>query len=130
MKNIFTFLTLAVAGTACQHQAPPTRAVAVAPISAKVIPKTSPLVPISAIMADTLTAPMRSLLQQYNLAALWRGQEPEARDSVEVLDGFFGFDHYRISFVFTRARQDSVDPAIFHVSGKSRYKQHITPFTS
>jgi hypothetical protein len=71
---------------------------------------------------------MRSLLQAHNLSALWRGHELEARDSVAVLDGFFGPDHYRISFVFTQVRQDGADPALFHLIGKSRYKQRIIPF--
>jgi len=90
---------------------------------------TAPQPSSNLVAADTLTTPMRSLLQAYNLADLWRGCDPEARDSTaSVLDGFFGPDHYRISFVFTQVLRDNADPSLFHVSGKNRYKQQVTPF--
>ncbi|MGI4862987.1 MAG: hypothetical protein ACRYFZ_03635 [Janthinobacterium lividum] len=131
MKKLIGWLALLAAGTACQHQTPPTaRALVPMPAvaSVAVLPTAAP----APAPADTLTAPMRALLGGYDLAGLWSGWNPEqqtARDtSNAVLDGFFGPDHYRISFIFTQVRRDSADPAVFHVSGKSRYKRQVTPF--
>ena len=43
-------------------------------------------------------------------------------------NGFFGEDHYRIEFVFTEVKRDSVNLNIYHVKGKNRHKKEITPF--
>ncbi|QKG52880.1 hypothetical protein [Hymenobacter sp. BRD67] len=129
MKKLYSLLALVLAGTACQQQATPTHAVALLPteVAATVAPQKLNL-PSQLLAADTLTPPMLALLQAYDLSPLWRGHELGALDSVTVLDGFFGLDHYRISFVFTQVRQDTVDKAVFHIAGKSRYKSQILPF--
>jgi len=43
-------------------------------------------------------------------------------------DGFYGADHYRIEFYFSEVRRDSLNPTVYYVKGKNRYKKNITPF--
>lgn len=130
MKKLVIGL-LGVGAMACQPQATtPVQSVAVATPAAVPTPIVVPPKAAQA-EADTLTADMRALLRTYNLAPLWSGRNPEGlpQDSITVLDGFLGPDHYRISVVFTQVRHDSANPALFHVNGKSHYKRLITPFT-
>ena len=74
---------------------------------------------------DTLTAPMRDLLQQVDLSALLRGAEEHGRP---VFDGFFGPDHYRFGVAFTEVQRNSLHPEEYHVRGKCRYRHHVRPF--
>lgn len=43
-------------------------------------------------------------------------------------DGFYGSDHYRIEFYFSEVRRDSLNPTVYHIKGKNRFKKNITPF--
>ncbi len=55
-----------------------------------------------------------------DLSVLFTNQYPK--------DGFFGEDHYRIEFVISEVKRDSVNLNIYHVKGKNRHKKVITPF--
>lgn len=43
-------------------------------------------------------------------------------------NGFFGTDNYRIEFIFSEVKKDSVFMNTYHVKGKNRHKKVITPF--
>ncbi|WP_428655813.1 hypothetical protein [Runella sp.] len=43
-------------------------------------------------------------------------------------DGFYGDDHYRIELFFSDVKRDSLQPNVYHVIGKDRFKKTITPF--
>jgi len=81
-------------------------------------------------VADTLTAPMRAMLKGYDLAHLWGSIDTTNKLSpLSVLNGCFGPDHYRIAFVFTRVWRDSLDPALYHLTGKNNFKKRVTAFS-
>ena len=130
MKKLILLLSLALSVTACQHQAPPAQAVAGQPAAATPVPGTAAPKPLPTLFAtaDTLNAPMRALLRQHDLAALWQGNTDDRKD-FPVLEGFFGPDHYRFAFVFNEVRRDARQPELFHVRGKCRYRKNIRPFT-
>ena len=131
MKNLIWPYALALAATACQQQAPPAQAVA--PVeahsaAAAPAPARAPNLPPLFAAADTLTAPMRELLRQHNLAALWQN-DTEERRSQPAMEGFFGPDHYRFALVFNEVRRDEQHPELYHVRGKCRYRRNIRPFS-
>ncbi len=66
------------------------------------------------------------MLTEHDLAALWALQQ---RESAAVYNGFYGADHYRIEMHFASVTRDSIRPDQLHVTGKSRYKKNITPFS-
>lgn len=137
MKNQLAFLALAWASAACQPQATHTTAattvpqVAVAASQPASPVKAMPPLPTLFAAADTLTPPMRALLQTQDLSPLWQDLEQSANSDRSSFGGFFGADHYRFAMVFTQATRDAADPAVYHVAGKSRYFQsrNIRPFT-
>jgi hypothetical protein len=43
-------------------------------------------------------------------------------------NGFFGMDNYRIEFYWEDVYKDSVDNKLYHVSGKTRFKENIAKF--
>ncbi len=43
-------------------------------------------------------------------------------------DGFFGEDHFRIQFYFSNVKRDSVNHLVYHIEGKSKFKENIAPF--
>lgn len=45
------------------------------------------------------------------------------------MEGYYGADFYRVSFLFTKVRRDSLRPEVYHVWGMNHYKKTITPFT-
>lgn len=107
---------------ACQQQpatvvsapaAPAAHTVAAPPTTVSAAPAVAPL------SAEELT-----FLREYSLAALI-AKEP---DDHEVLNGFYGADHYRIEFAMLDVRQDPANPAHYFVKGKNRFKKAITPF--
>ncbi|UOE32244.1 hypothetical protein MTP16_14005 [Hymenobacter monticola] len=77
--------------------------------------------------ADTLTPEMLALLRRFDFAPLWSGQRSET--TTPVLDGFFGDEHRRISFVFAKIVRDSTQPQLFYVRGKNKFRQAVTPFS-
>jgi hypothetical protein len=132
MNKLYWMFMLAMTGTACQQQAPSTQQLITA-IAAKTSvavesAPAKPELPVLFTAADTLTQPMRQLLRQYDLSALWQGDVDERREH-PTLDGFFGADHYRFSLVFTQVRRDAQQPEVYHVQGKCRYRKNIRSFT-
>jgi hypothetical protein len=86
------------------------------------LPVGKTIVPI----ADSLTVPMRAMLQHFDFTDLWKGQRHET--ATPVMDGFFGDDHRRIAFVFAEVKQDALQLGLFHVRGKNRFQRLTTPF--
>ncbi len=147
MKKLFGLLTLALAGTACQQQAPVTQGAAAetAPPALLVVNKTSspatvvetappPVLPVvnktnRPATASPLTSAARDLLRRYDLSALFGiPQGPEHNLQPHVLNGFFGAAHRRIEVLFTDMRRDASQPNVYYLSGKNRHKGVITPF--
>ena len=132
-KLIWALSALAVAGTACQ-QSPPKTAVAAtsqmptADAAQYQAPASKQALPALFAAADTLTEPMRALLQAHDLASLWQNTDTIYR-SKPVYEGFFGPDHYHFAMAFTQVRRDPANPAVYHVLGKSRYRKNIRPFS-
>lgn len=62
-----------------------------------------------------------SAFQSHDLSKLFEGQIPD--------NGFYGKNRYRIEFIFTDVAKDEVNPALYHVKGKNRYKKTITRFS-
>jgi len=46
-----------------------------------------------------------------------------------VYNGFLGDNHYRVELYIKTVENDSNNPFLLKVSGKSRYKKNVTPFT-
>ncbi len=132
MQKLLGLLALALAGTACQQQAPTTQTVAAAqapPVRA-VSQKTA--VPAASLTLPTaLTPAMRSLLKQCDLGALLQTVRPAGNSAMRdhALNGFFGPTHYRIEVVLTSVRRDERRLELYYLTGKTRYKKIITPFS-
>jgi hypothetical protein len=131
MKKLF--LLLALFSAACQPQAAQTTATAAVPPAATAT--TQPGAATKAVRppvveADSLTPEMRARLRQVDLSNLFRAPEPSQRGAAQtVLDGFFGSNPQRLSLAFLKVVRDSLQPNLFHVVGKSRYKEQTTAFT-
>lgn len=74
-----------------------------------------------------MTPDMLAMLQRFDFAPLWSGQRSET--TTPVMDGFFGTEHRRISFVFAEISRDSLHPKLFYVRGKDKFQKSVTPFT-
>lgn len=61
-----------------------------------------------------------AVLTQNNLSNLFQTEFP--------INGFYGEDRYRIEFMFSEVKRDSLDARLYHVKGKNRFKKVITPF--
>jgi hypothetical protein len=59
-------------------------------------------------------------LKKYDLSSLFQSQYPK--------NGFYGEDHYRIEYILTEVKQDSLNVNIFRVKGKNRHKKVISEF--
>jgi hypothetical protein len=68
----------------------------------------------------------QQMLAEHDLAGLWALQQ---RESAAVYNGFYGPDHYRIELYFASVTRDSLRSDQLQVTGKSRYKKNITPFS-
>ncbi len=44
-------------------------------------------------------------------------------------DGFFGEDNYRIQFYFSTVKRDSANHLVYHIKGKTNFKNNIAPFS-
>ncbi|MBO2007647.1 hypothetical protein [Hymenobacter negativus] len=89
--------------------------------------RAAPLVLPALSAADTLTPAAHDLLRTRDLAPLWANWQKGA-PSRQAIEGFYGPDHYRISFYFDEVRRDSLRPEQFRVRGRNRYRKVITPF--
>lgn len=120
MKQPLCVFTLALAATACQPQTDATTA------------KDTSAAPTSAAAKQNVPAQQVALagptpLQQVDLAHAWSNVTAEAKGN-PTMEGFYGPDHYRISFYFSKVRRDSLHSERYHIWGLNRYKKVITPF--
>lgn len=117
MKQPLLVFALALAtATACQPQTDTTAAKDTAAVAAKQdarAPKPASAAP--------------SLLPQVDLSYAWSNATANAKGN-PTMEGFYGPDHYRISFYFSKVRRDSLHPEQYHIWGLNRYKKVITPF--
>lgn len=122
MRSAYLSTALLTLLAACQQK--PVAVVSgptVSPVQAVAAPKTgAPAAPVVA----PLSADEMKFLREYSLASLI-AKEP---DDHEVLNGFYGADHYRIEFALLEVRRDPANPAHYFVKGKNRFKKSITPF--
>ncbi len=94
---------------------------------------------IDSLRKDT-TAPLKPLqvtplspdkastfFQNHDLSSLMYFADAEDGHA-NRFDGFYGNDHYRIEFYFSEIKQDSLQPNVYHISGKNRFKKNVTPF--
>lgn len=128
MRKLLALAALTCASAACQPQATSTTAATVAAARPARPAQAAPPLPALFSAADTLTRPMRKLVEQIDLSKLWQSDTKERREH-PVLEGFFGPDHYRFMMVFKQVSRDKVQPEVYHVSGKCHYRQNIRPFT-
>jgi hypothetical protein len=54
--------------------------------------------------------------------------ESEGLEDLQALNGFFGPAHYRLALVLLAVEQDSLQPLIYRVRGKSHFKNITLPF--
>lgn len=120
-KRLLPFALLSM--LACQQQRATKPAATVAPASTETIQTTPAAAPASSSTSGLATSELK-FLKDYNVASLI-AKEP---DDHEIMNGFYGPDHYRIEFAMLKVRQDSANPAHFFVQGKNRYKKVVTPF--
>ncbi|MBH8567508.1 hypothetical protein KB206_01325 [Microvirga sp. STS02] len=131
-KTLYPFLLVGLLA-ACQQQKPAATVPTATPpttqpelVGEKAAPAETPL-PALFTAADTLTQPMRDLLQTQDLSGLWHNNDGIDRDK-PVFEGFFGPDHYHFAMAFTEVTRDPTNPAVYHVAGKCRYRKNIRPF--
>lgn len=120
MKNLTWMSLLALAAVACQSR--PDAAAA----------KETPAAPASTMPKQAVSSPVVAAsaplpLAQVDLSAAWSNASTEAKRNL-LMEGFYGPDHYRISFFFSKVRRDSLHPEVYHIWGKNRYKKVITLF--
>ena len=119
MKNLFSLLVLMVLAAACQHQTPPAKTIT--PVASSARPTMLP------VPADSLL--LKRLAKTTDFSPLLQTVQPNATDyHNHAQNGFFGPTHYRIEMATTQVVRDTVNPALYHVRGLSRYKKFITPF--
>jgi hypothetical protein len=94
---------------------------------------------IDSLRKDT-TAPLKALqitpLSPQKASAFYQNHDlsplmyfADAEDGhANRFDGFYGNDHYRIEFYFAEIKQDSLQPNVYHITGKNRFKKNVTPF--
>jgi hypothetical protein len=128
VKNPYYLLALGLLGASCQQRTPPaatTAAAAPANSAAQAGPvakSTTPALPV------TLSPEVLAMLRQVDLAPLLLYDfYPDTE--IRPMEGFYGPDHYRLSLVLTRVQRDSLQPNVFHVQGKTRYKKAVEEVT-
>lgn len=75
----------------------------------------------STVPAADSTAAVLALTQQVNLAPAWQGRGG-------AMEGFYGPDHYRISFHVDSVWRDAAQSNVYQFRGRDRCKRVITPF--
>lgn len=136
-------LSVSLLAAACQPQAKPATTTLAKPAVTVVAAQRAPAVETEAPapLADTvamhlspLAPPVRDVaafLAANNLAPLWQADfNPDGESHVRptILDGFYGPEHRHIAFIIDQAQQDSIQPQLFRVRGRTRYRKSITPF--
>lgn len=147
MNQLLRPCVLASAGigfllAACQPQAKPVAVAGPKPVAAvSELPKPEKVELLTAPIPDSLAMPLTKMappvadvpafLAANNLAPLWQadfGQRENDSPRPTILDGFYGAEHRHISVIIDKAEQDSSQPNVFRVHGRTRYKKNITPF--
>lgn len=135
MKKLYGLgMLIGIVGACQPHPATQVGPGAAAITSAKAT-QASP--PVAAAAQKTVPAnimPARpapaTILRRYDLSALWQGEfDTEPTLGPRPMDGFFSADYRRIAFVFNSIQRDSLQPAVYHVKGKTRFKKAISAFT-
>jgi hypothetical protein len=119
MKTLYWIPVLALAGVACQPQTNSTAATAAPAVTAAGAKQDVP--------APAATSASSVLVPQVDLSYAWSNATAEAKTN-PTMEGFYGPDHYRISFYFSKVRRDSLHPEQYHIWGINRYKKVLTPF--
>jgi hypothetical protein len=112
--------TLALAGAACQPQNNTTA-------TKEAVADKVPAAPKPAGPPTQVAAASPASLPQVDLSFAWSNANADGKGN-PTMEGFYGPNHYRISFFFSRVRRDSLHPEVYHFWGKNRYKKVITPF--
>ncbi|RAK70388.1 hypothetical protein [Hymenobacter edaphi] len=115
---------------ACQHATETETPTTAAPVTAvnHAVDQAKPAPEAPA--APALPAEQLAVLRELDLAPLLlpASYEDEGGPQAgQAMNGFFGSDHYRIEFVFTRVERDAHNPALYHIRGKDRYKKRVSP---
>ncbi len=71
---------------------------------------------------------MQALLKDQDLSPIWQA-DLENGEVAPLYNGFYGPDHYRIEMFFGSVEKDESRPNVYRITGKSRFKKNITPFT-
>ncbi|GAB3835281.1 hypothetical protein [Hymenobacter jeollabukensis] len=128
--HVYLLLSAGLLG-ACQRATDTETPAATAPVTAVTNTVADARLAAPEPAAPALPAEQLAVLQQFDLAPLLLPasyeDEEGARSAGQAMNGFFGSDHYRIEFVFTRVERDARNPALYHISGKDRYKKRVSP---
>ncbi|MDO1445617.1 hypothetical protein Q0590_05120 [Rhodocytophaga aerolata] len=68
-------------------------------------------------------------LQKHNLSTVWLGAIQSEDASASVFNGFYGEDRYRIEMYLASVEKDARQPNLYRITGKSRFKDNIVPFS-
>ncbi|MCB2379523.1 hypothetical protein LGH70_18140 [Hymenobacter sp. BT635] len=122
-KPLYLLSFVLVFAAACQQQTVPVQVSATA-VTVPAAPKAAALpTPAPATVATAVPTPeMLAFLRQYAVGKLL------VRDD-GPLNGFIGPEHYRTELVLTAVVPDSSQSNLYRVSGKSRYKNVMTPLS-
>jgi hypothetical protein len=66
---------------------------------------------------------LKSILDTSDFSRLFN-QDQYARP----YDGFYGKDRYRIEMYYDSVYKDTLNPAVYHIEGRSKFKNNIVPF--
>ncbi len=84
--------------------------------------------PLKALEIQSLSDDQRAaFFSSHDLSGLFFDATPEG-GYANRFDGFYGNDYHRIEFYFSNLKKDSLQPHVYHVSGKNRFKNNIIPF--
>ncbi|MFN8345041.1 MAG: hypothetical protein U0X91_08555 [Spirosomataceae bacterium] len=134
MRKVFCLILVGLAGYSCTRKANESSKPTAIPIklithkeAADSLRKdtTAPLKPLRIV--DLSADKTASFFSNHNLTALLFDSTLEG-GYANRFDGFYGNDFYRIEFFFSVVQKDSLQPHVYHVKGKNRFKKTITPF--
>ncbi|TGE28321.1 hypothetical protein [Hymenobacter metallicola] len=126
LQQVTAAALLSVLGLAACQQPSTSATAAAAPVEAPTMAAARPAAAKPTAPAPVLTPEMRTFLAQYDLSELW---SPDDKTRISLMNGFLGADHYRVEVVVLSARKDTLQPEVYYVTGKNRFKGRITPFT-
>lgn len=134
MKKVFYLILIVGFGYGCSRKANESSKPMVVPV--KLVTHKEA---VDSLRKDT-TAPVKPLrirelslenttafFANHNLSALLFDSTLEG-GYANRFDGFYGNDFYRIEFFYSDVHQDSLQPNVYHVKGKNRFKKNITIF--